>query len=135
MYDLDTVWQDPDLIQSLARYAASLEAEVDEEHQPYIHTPPPDNIEGEKKSSVLLLRIIAIADYFTHHTELMSNPPPVLTDITLDPFLYNVLPRSLLPTVAYLVLVAIVTWFVAKWIASFLQSVAGRAQSPQKKNQ
>lgn len=64
-------------------------------------------------SSVLLLRIDAAADYFTTDRELMRNPEPVLADVILDPFVLNVLPRTLLPTVGYVVLVAAASWVLA----------------------
>ena len=89
---------------------------------------------GEKSSSVLLLRVLAAADYFTDDPGLMVNPPAVLVDLILDPFIYNVLPRSLVPTSGYIVIVAICTWFVARWVASYLGSVA-RSQDSEKKHQ
>jgi hypothetical protein len=57
----------------------------------------------------------------------MQNPPPVLVDLILDPYVLNVVPRSLLPTAGYLVIVAVLTWFVARWIAGQLQAVATAA--------
>lgn len=43
----------------------------------------------------------------------MQRPEPVLADVILDPFLLNVLPRTLLPTVGYVVLVAAASWVLA----------------------
>lgn len=63
----------------------------------------------------------------------MKTPPPVLVDLVLDPYLYNVVPRSLVPTAGYLVIVGIVTWFVAQWIASTLRTIASPAESEDKK--
>lgn len=59
----------------------------------------------------------------------MANPPPVLVDIILDPFVLNVLPRSLVPTVYYIVVVAIVSWLVAKRIADWLHGIATAPES------
>jgi hypothetical protein len=89
----------------------------------------------ERTASVLLLHIQAAADYFTHDAALMQNPPPVLVDLILDPYVFNVVPRSLLPTAGYLVVLAILSWFAAQWIAKQLQSIAGAAdhQAKQKK--
>lgn len=84
----------------------------------------PHGADGERKSSVLLLRIIAAADYFIDSSELMRKPPPVLVDLILDPYLYNVVPQSLLPTAVYIVILAVVTWFVAQWIATSLLAYA-----------
>lgn len=43
----------------------------------------------------------------------MLRPEPVLADVILDPFLLNVLPRTLLPTVGYVVFVAAASWVLA----------------------
>lgn len=59
------------------------------------------------------MRIDAAADYFTTDRELMQHPEPVLADVILDPFLLNVLPRTLLPTVGYVVFVAAASWVLA----------------------
>ncbi|KAJ5644589.1 hypothetical protein N7507_010600, partial [Penicillium longicatenatum] len=66
--------------------------------------------------SVLFLRIQAAADYFSHDEALMKTVPPVSVDLILDPFLWNVFPRSLVRTAAWIVVVAIVAGFVAKWV-------------------
>ena len=63
----------------------------------------------------------------------MQNPPPVLVDLILDPYTYNLIPRSLLPTIGYLTLVGIITWFVARWIATSLRSIASSAEEESKK--
>lgn len=78
----------------------------------------------EKLDSALFLQIFAAADYYTSNKTLMENVPPVLVDIILDPFIFNILPRSLLPTVGYLIVLAAAGWFVAKLIAGWLQMVA-----------
>ncbi|KND94020.1 hypothetical protein TOPH_00908 [Tolypocladium ophioglossoides CBS 100239] len=133
VYELDTVWQTPELIQSLTEYVTSRQADPAVDRQDFkAHKPPSDDL-GERKTSVLLLHVRAAADYFTDDAELMQNPPPGLVDLILDPFLYNVVPRSLIPTAGYLVLVGAVTWFVARWIASSLQSVASSPESQAKK--
>lgn len=133
VYELDTVWQTPELIQSLAEYATSRQADAAlDKQESDAHKPYSDGL-GERKASVLLLHVRAAADYFTDDAELMQNPPPVLVDLILDPFLYNVVPRSLAPTAGYLILVGAVTWFAARWIASSLQSVAGPPESQAKK--
>jgi hypothetical protein len=53
----------------------------------------------------------------------MKDVPPVDVDIILDPFVQNVLPRSLVPTVGYTIVVAAVSFFVAKFVLRFLQAV------------
>lgn len=139
VFELNTVWDTPELIQSLAEYATSRQDDDEEaanpDPKPRVYRPAQDDNAGERQSSVLLLRIHATADYFTHDQELMKNPPPVLVDLTLDPFLYNLLPRSLLPTLGYIVCFSIITWFVARWVATSLRCFAGDAPAAQKKVQ
>lgn len=65
----------------------------------------------------------------------MSNPPPVLVDLILDPFLFNVLPRSLLPTVGYILVVAAVSFIAARFIMSYLSAVASSTENDTKKKQ
>lgn len=127
VYELDTVWDTPELIQSLAEYASSRQPNSEDGQEPF-----PEGQE-ERKSSVLLLQVRAFADYFTDNAALMKDPPPVLVDLILDPYLYNAVPRSLLPTIGYLVLVGLVAWFVARSVASKLQSIAVTAETSTKK--
>ncbi|KAJ4199639.1 hypothetical protein NW767_008061 [Fusarium falciforme] len=124
VYELDTVWDTPELIQSLADYAYSRQSSTDSQE---------DREEGERSASVLLLQIKASADYFTDDAALMRDPPPVLVDLILDPYLYNLIPRSLVPTIGFLVLVGLVAWFVARSVASKLQLIAVAGESREKK--
>ncbi|KAH7156141.1 hypothetical protein EDB81DRAFT_928118 [Dactylonectria macrodidyma] len=128
VYEPDAVWDSPELIQSLAEYANS--------HLPTnsnsSREPSPGG-QKERESSVLLLQVRAYADYFTDDAVLMQKPPPVLVDLILDPYLYNAVPRSLLPTIGYLVLVSLVAWYVARTIASKLQSIAITTETSTKK--
>jgi hypothetical protein len=43
----------------------------------------------------------------------MRNPPKVRADIILDPYLHNIVPKSLGFTAAYVVTLAICSWFLA----------------------
>ena len=54
---------------------------------------------------------------------LMESPPPVFVDIILDPFVFNVLPRSLVPTVGYILLLAVAGWYVARYISWWIQDL------------
>lgn len=124
VYELDTVWDTPELMQSLADYAYSRQSSTDSQE---------DREEGERSASILLLQIKASTDYFTDDAALMRDPPPVLVDLILDPYLYNLIPRSLVPTIGFLVLVGLVGWFVARSVASKLQSIAVAGESREKK--
>jgi hypothetical protein len=54
----------------------------------------------------------------------MSDVPPVLVDVILDPYLLNVFPISLVPTAGYLIILAIGSWFLSGLIWQLLIRVA-----------
>lgn len=85
--------------------------------------------------SVLFLRVLAAADYYTTNTTLMENVPPVAVDLILDPFLANVFPRSLVPTAAWIVVVTVVSVVVARFISGLLSDLAatGRIEEEERK--
>lgn len=124
-YSIPQVLEEPDLVTSLAHYEIS-------------HTPSAEEDGKErgdfetKESSKLLLRVVTAADYFTDDEKLMKHPEPVHVDLILDPFLYNVLPRSLAPTVMYIAALVPVAWIVARWVSGRMVSVA-RAGAETKK--
>ncbi|KAJ5167733.1 uncharacterized protein N7482_003327 [Penicillium canariense] len=66
--------------------------------------------------SILFLRVRAAADYFSTDEALMRDVPPVTVDLILDPFLWNLFPRSLVPTAGWIVAVAVVAAVVARWV-------------------
>lgn len=103
----------PHLIQSLADFAET------QASQPQVEDDAlkPDYSSG----TVLFLHVQAAADYFTTNKTLMRHPEPVDVDIILDPYLANVLPISLLPTAAYIIVLAIVAWFISRRIANLLK--------------
>ncbi|KUI62108.1 hypothetical protein VP1G_09236 [Cytospora mali] len=110
-YTLPTVFETPELITSLYNYSITRQ-------------PPPPSTDGgdkegnspafkERQSSILFLRIDAAADYFSTNRTLMEHPEPVVVDIILDPFVLNVLPRTLVPTVGYVVCIAALSWVLS----------------------
>lgn len=107
----------PELIASLSNYSEGRQG-IPSESQSIKATG------GETRASVLFLRIIAAADYYSTNKTLMLHVPPVDVDIILDPFLLNVLPQSLLPTGVYLIVLAIIAWFLANYIWQILSEVA-----------
>ncbi|KAG9242080.1 hypothetical protein BJ878DRAFT_426700 [Calycina marina] len=111
-YELQTVFETPDLILSLAQYRVTLDGPA-----------PLTSSTFDSESSVLLLHIQAAADYFTMDKSLMKDVLPVYIDVILDPFVLNVLPKSLIPTALYIVMLAIGSWFLAGhiyiWIRQF----------------
>ncbi|RYP15090.1 hypothetical protein DL765_005913 [Monosporascus sp. GIB2] len=124
-YELSTVFEAPELISELSAYSSSRRPGANA-HQGTIELGGDSNFNArpERKSSALFLRVLATADYFTTNKTLMANVPPVYVDIILDPFILNILPRSLVPTVAYIIVVATITWFIAHRISSWVRGVA-----------
>jgi len=112
VYKTSEVFDTPELIQALAAYA----------EEPTRNRPEPSRSIARSKESVLFLRVRAAADFFTTNKELMSSPPLVDVDLILDPYVFNVFPRSLGPTAAYIVALACIAWFVSGAIWKFLQS-------------
>lgn len=47
----------------------------------------------------------------------MQDVPPVKVELIIDPFLWNVFPRSLVPTAGWIAVVGLVALVVARWIA------------------
>ncbi|KAF5629307.1 hypothetical protein F52700_7626 [Fusarium sp. NRRL 52700] len=128
VYELDTVWQTPELIQSLANYSFSRHDQV------AVPTNESTQTEGqEREASVLLIQIKSSADYFTNDAALMKDPSPVHVDLILDPYLYGLIPRSLVPAAGYLVLVGAVAWLVSRSIVSKLQTIAVTTDGVNKK--
>ncbi|GAW22017.1 hypothetical protein ANO14919_115510 [Xylariales sp. No.14919] len=119
VYDLETVFRAPELTSELSEYASTLHFNMN--NQAAISSP---TLEPGIKDSVKLLRILVAADYYTTNHTLMKNVPPIMVDIILDPFVLNILPRSLSSTVTYITVVAIVSWFVGKWISSWVRQIA-----------
>jgi hypothetical protein len=134
-YELPVVWETPDLVSSLYDYTMSRlpQDEVDnaEDERPQTR----DRKKGaggstESHKSVLLLQILAAADYFTTNATLMENVPPVHADIILDPYLFNVLPQSLASIAAYVAMLAVISFFIAKLVVSWIRSLASRSANP-----
>jgi hypothetical protein len=130
-YPLNTVWDTPELIQSLGLY--SMTRQPSEWAEGDVPAPGP---KADELTSLLFLRIDAKADYYTTNRTLMESPEPVDVDIILDPFLWNVLPRSLVPTVGWVVVVAGLSILVAKYALGLLQGIVrGDNQHAVKKRQ
>ncbi|OTA06617.1 hypothetical protein A9Z42_0073770 [Trichoderma parareesei] len=133
IYPLNTILSNPHLLRSPSQHATSLSLSTpnQQQSQQYQHSQK----SSPNETSILLLRVLAAADYFSHHQSLMKDPPPpVLVDLILDPYIYNVLPQSLVPKVCYLVVVGIASWFVARWAAKALTAIAGSDDKDKKQN-
>ena len=127
---MQSIFNNADLLSSLTSYSYARHASVDEagmlsfqaaseQRQARVSTKP---------TSFLFLQILAAADYYTLNQSLMQDVPPVHADVILDPYLLNVLPKSLLPTALYLVIIAIIGWFLSGWCWDHLvMPFAGRS--------
>ncbi|KAJ5542401.1 hypothetical protein N7535_004821 [Penicillium sp. DV-2018c] len=122
-FPLSTAVEDTALLSSLSMYTASRLAMLDPQLQANT-IPRRASLRGSKgrrdpaptSDSVLFLRVRAAADYFSPEQSLMENVPPVAVDIILDPFLFNVFPRSLVPTAGWGVVVAVLAVVLGRWI-------------------
>ncbi|KAL2180059.1 uncharacterized protein P884DRAFT_238356 [Thermothelomyces heterothallicus CBS 202.75] len=127
-FPLATVWDTPELMASLRAYSVSRQSLA-----PEGGPPPPGSGSGsgtgEREASVLLLRILAAADYYTTDASLMSSVPPVDVDIILDPFLFNLLPRSLAGTACYIVAVAVAAYLLSRRIVSGIHGLIASAHA------
>jgi len=125
-YQLETVFQSPDLVTSLTQFtdATQMDQKIMEGKSAPIYNPI---------SSVLFLRVQAAADYYTMNQTLMQEVPPVYVDIILDPFIMNIVPRSLIPTAAYIIVLAIGSWFLAKSVNRWIQLFSRDKTEIQKK--
>lgn len=81
----------------------------------------------------MFLRIQAAADYFTMNRTLMEHVPLVFVDIILDPYILNILPRSLIPTVGYIILLAIGSWYLSKYVSIWVGLLVRGDKDLQKK--
>lgn len=64
----------------------------------------------------------------------METVPSVAVDVILDPYLLNVLPKTLLPTGLYILVIAVGAWFLSGWIARLSASfTAAQTEEKQKK--
>ncbi|KAI0015676.1 hypothetical protein F4780DRAFT_773381 [Xylariomycetidae sp. FL0641] len=125
-YELQTVFETPELVSELSHYSGSRQPRdsTDAGADTASATSSRATAVANREASALLLRIYTAADYYTLNQTLMQVVPPVYVDIILDPFLLNVLPRSLAPTVGYIVFVALACWYLAQWISTSIRQAA-----------
>ncbi|PSN68472.1 hypothetical protein BS50DRAFT_492524 [Corynespora cassiicola Philippines] len=121
-FSLTEVFDTPDLISSLARYSEQRQGPALEDADLDKREAPPSS------QAILFLRIQAAASYYSTNRTLMEHPPAVDVDIILDPFIFNVLPRSLAPVGGYITVVAIGAWFLSGFIYRWILSVAAEPQ-------
>jgi hypothetical protein len=130
-YELSNVFATPDLITSLARYVEDHRTDSIKIQDQGLRK---SSMQTQRDLSVLFLRISVAADYFTTDKSRMKNVPPVFVDIILDPYFFNVLPQSLVPTASYITALAIGSWFLARHISVWFQESSILDVKPAKKH-
>ncbi|KAK8039467.1 hypothetical protein PG993_007878 [Apiospora rasikravindrae] len=131
-YELQTVFESAELITELSDYSLTRQNSDRVVLKKGHHDGSSTDRPREREASVLFLQILAAADYYTTNKTLMNEVPPVYVDIILDPYVFNLLPRSLLPTIGYIVAVAILSWFMARRVSSWIQSIAAKPDQDKK---
>ncbi|KAK2879280.1 hypothetical protein FQN49_001026 [Arthroderma sp. PD_2] len=121
-YKSSQVVQSPKLLSSMAEFAES-HVQV-KENDANEKRPAPQETTGSPAGVTLFLLIDTAADYFTSNKSLMADVPPVLADIILDPYIFNILPTSLVPTIGYVVATAIFAWFLSLYIRNKFSAAA-----------
>lgn len=115
-YSLDEAFSNPELISSLSDYAHSRRGSLND-GEVYQLTAARYRADKEaKEKSFCFLRVQAAADYFSLNKTLMEDVPDVHVDLILDPYILNVFPQSLVPTAGYILVIAIIAWFLQGWI-------------------
>jgi hypothetical protein len=125
-YDLQNVFDTPELITSLAQYSETRQpdpTEVEDRKASITKETEKFKVMHDEASSTLFLQVFTAADYYTTNQTLMDHVPPVFVDIILDPYIFNVFPRSLLPTAAYITILAIGSWSLSKYISKWFQKL------------
>jgi hypothetical protein len=111
------VFDTPELISSLAGYSDRARTSPPQK--------PSYTADGSATAqSLLFLRVQAAASYYSTNKTLMAYPSPVDVDIILDPFILNILPRSLGPTAIYITIVAVAAWFISGYIYRWIIAVS-----------
>ncbi|KAI8957933.1 hypothetical protein F5Y11DRAFT_61886 [Daldinia sp. FL1419] len=134
IHELQTLLEVPELLSGLSEYSQSRRSPAGDPRLRSRPTTVTQTLRSGREASVLFLQILAAADYYTMDKSLMRNVPPVYVDIILDPFVFGVLPQSLLPTVGYIAVVAVASWFIAQYISIRIRNLAAETM-PEKKIQ
>jgi hypothetical protein len=121
-YSIAHVFDTPTLISFLAEYSDKRQVSKSDKAGTL-------RDEAAPAESILFLRVQAAAAYYSLNRTLMEHPLPVDVDIILDPFILNVLPRSLGPTAIYISIVAVGAWFLSGYVYRWLLSIADELPS------
>jgi hypothetical protein len=106
-------FESPELVSELAAYSAQLQESACHELEAL-----------SDKQNLLFLRVRAAADFYSTNKTLMRQPPAAGVDLILDPYLANIIPRSLLPTIAVIVVAATCAWALSGMVWQKLRLAA-----------
>ncbi|KAF2672099.1 hypothetical protein BT63DRAFT_452595 [Microthyrium microscopicum] len=126
-FTLPEVFDNPSLIASLANYSDNQQLKHKSGACPTTSPSSPTTT----KDSLLFLKIKATPEFLSSNITLMKNPPEVLVDIILDPFLLNIIPQSLVPIGLYIIAIGIAGYVLSGSISRWLSR---RAQLPKTKD-
>ncbi|KIX92966.1 uncharacterized protein Z520_11239 [Fonsecaea multimorphosa CBS 102226] len=119
-HTVDHTFETPALLTSLSAYASARHAQLGSEDSQSLLLRKAKARPSDIESTLLFLQVFAAADYFSLNQTLMKIVPPVAVDVILDPYVFNILPKSLAPTGLYLVVIATGAWFLSGWISRLL---------------
>jgi len=120
-HQVDAVFSESTLISSLSSYSYLRHEALKSNEVEFLKNRKAKH-ESKQESTFLFLQIFAAADYFSLNQTLMDVVPPVAVDLILDPYVLNILPKSLLPTGLYLGIIGIIAWVASSWIVRYLSS-------------
>ncbi|KAI1965864.1 hypothetical protein LOZ58_000764 [Ophidiomyces ophidiicola] len=100
--------------------SASLKAHTAVERR-HVTAQSTSQVSSDKSS--LLLAVDVAADYFTLNQTLMDHVPPVVADIILDPYIFNVFPKSLIPTGIYILFTSAIAWYLSCFVHSRVMGI------------
>ena len=118
-HTVDLTFATPDLLTGLSNYSYARHAQLTADDQQKLQLREANR---DSKSTFIFLQVFAAAEYFSLNQTLMDVVPPVAVDVILDPYIFNVFPKSLLPTGLYLVVIAAGAWFLSAWISRLMMA-------------
>ncbi|KEF54524.1 uncharacterized protein A1O9_09691 [Exophiala aquamarina CBS 119918] len=120
-HQVDAVFSEPTLISSLSTYSYARHDQLNSNDLELVKNRKAKH-DSKQESTFLFLQVFAAADYFSLNQTLMDDVPPVAVDLILDPYVLDILPKSLLPTGLYLGVIGFIAWQASSWILRCLPS-------------
>jgi hypothetical protein len=117
-YTMDEAFENPALLSSLTVFSNTRRELLDQLQIQQLEDrkQKPPLSAGAVSQSLLFLRISTAADYYSLNTSLMKQVPPVFVDVILDGYIFNLFPKSLVPTAGYIVTLAVGSWVLSTFL-------------------